>query len=74
MLNLLKNMFGKKEVEIITSFDELAVGEEFERMEDTQRYVKISPTSYCQSVPVNSHTSLKWRLVTENFAVSRVQE
>jgi len=64
-------LFGEKEKPGIAAFHELAVGEEFKIPKDNSLYVKISPVSYCESVPVNEYTSLKWRLVNEDFTVSR---
>lgn len=61
--------FNKPEPQNVT-FEDLKIGDEFER--DQKLYVKISPISYCESEPINSYTSLQWRLVSENFPVIKV--
>jgi hypothetical protein len=72
--SILNWLFGKKDKSHITAFNNLAIGEEFKMLyaKDQSLYVKISPVSYCDSQPVNEYTSLKWRLVNEDFTVSRV--
>jgi hypothetical protein len=70
--SILNWLFGAKDESNIAAFHELAVGDEFKIPSDKSLYVKISPVSYCESVPVNEYTSLKWRLVNEDFQVSRV--
>lgn len=69
--SILNWLFGKQDESKIAAFNELEVGEEFKIPADNSLYVKISPVSYCESVPVNEYTSLKWRLVNEDFTVSR---
>lgn len=68
MFKLFNWLFSKK-VRSNASFEDLLVGEEFRRTDSQQSYVKISPIAYCESEPVNNHTSLKWRIVNENFPV-----
>ena len=73
--SILNWLFGKKDkLQTAVTFNELAVGEEFKipYAEYQLPYVKTSPVSYCESVPINEYTSLKWRLVNENFKVNRV--
>jgi len=74
MFSILKWLFDTKNKSQITEFNDLTVGEEFRMLyaKDQRVYVKISPISYCDSVPINDYTSLKWRLVNEKITVSRV--
>ena len=71
--SILDWLFGEKDKSQIAAFNDLAIGEEFKipYAKDQSLYVKISPVSYCDSVPVNEYTSLKWRLVNGKFTVSR---
>lgn len=68
MFNLFKWLFGTEDIK--STFNNLAMGDEFKYLDSM--YVKTSHNAYCESKPVNSYTSLKWRIVNEDFAVQKI--